>query len=156
MRKVQTLSISPEDLANHFLDRIEYYAGKYGSCTRAIRDVICPDVEELDVSKKTDYYRCKSNRSNYSIDVDASYIKDDIRYVEIHLFIDDDNLGRYRCIEYRTISVSQPVFPLRGKTIPAFVKQQSLGNSGIASRARSIISDDQDVYATPRSLREVP
>lgn len=150
------MSISPEDLANHFLDRIEYYAGKYGSCTRAIRDVICPDVEELDVSKKTDYYRCKSNRSNYSIDVDASYIKDDIRYVEIHLFIDDDNLGRYRCIEYRTISVSQPVFPLRGKIIPAFVKQKSLENSGIASRARSIIADDQDEYEKPRSLREVP
>ena len=150
------MSISPEDLANHFLDRIEYYAGKYGSCTRAIRDVICPDVEELDVSKKTDYYRCKSNRSNYSIDVDASYIQDDTQYVEIHLFINDDNLGRYRCIEYRTISVSQTAFPLRGKTIPAFVKQQSLENSGITSRAINIIADDQDVYEKPRSLREVP
>ena len=108
------------------------------------------------MSKKTDYYRCKRNRSNYSIDVDASYIQDNIRYVEIHLFINDDNLGRYRCIEYRTISVSQPVFPLRGKTIPAFVKQQSLENSGITSRAINIIADDQDEYKKPRSLREVP
>lgn len=150
------MSISPEDLANHFLDRIEYYAGKYGSCTRAIRNVICPDVEELDVSKKTDYYRCKSNRSNYSIDVDVSYMKDDIRYVEIHLFINDDNLGRYRCIEYRTISVSQPVFPLRGKIIPAFVKQNSLGNEEIYSQTIDIILADQDEYEKPRSLREIP
>ena len=150
------MSISPEYLANHFLDRIEYYAGIYGSCTRAIRDVICPNVEELDVSKKTDYYRCKSNRSNYSIDVDASYIQDDTQYVEIHLFINDDNLGRYRCIEYRTISVSQTAFPLRGKTIHTVIKQNSLGNEESYSRTRNIILADQDEYEKPRSLREVP
>lgn len=149
------MSISPEDLANHFLDRIEYYAGIYGSCTRAIRDVICPDVEELDVSKKTDYYRCKINRSNYSIDVDASYIQDDTRYVEIHLFINDDNLGRYRCIEYRTISVSQPSFPLRGKTMPAVIKQNSFENGEIFSQTIDIILDNQHECAKPRSLREV-
>ena len=150
------MSISPEDLANHFLDRIEYYTGIYGSCTRAIRDVICPDVEELDVSKKTDYYRCKSNRSNYSIDVDASYMHDDTRYIEIHLGIDDDNLGRYSCIEYRTISVSQRAFPLRGKTIPAVVKQNSFGNGEILLQTIDTILDNQDECAKPRSLREVP